>query len=340
MTRRFTAPDRTLRELEVLQRLAVALPRALTVAGVTDALARELVLAVERADECCISSWEPEHDRLLILSSHNRRDGYDELYRNAVYSLDDWPESRRLLTDGRGHCEYRRSDSTWSPAVAEQLREWSWTSWISVPLVAGNRSVGLVELIDYGSERRWSVDDITFLRTVASQAAMAVRNAQLNEQLERQVERDPLTGLLSHRAFYQRVATELANVASGRPEASVMVLDIDGFRAVNDLGGHLIGDMTLRRVADVLREVAGDDGLCGRIGGDEFAVLLPGVEREAPLVANRIATLLDRDAGVTASVGIAVCGSSDSDAAAVIDRAERALREAKRDGKRTLRMSA
>ena len=85
-----------------------------------------------------------------------------------------------------------------------QIREWGWSSWIGLPLVVEGCSVGLIELVDYTSSARWSPRDVAFAQTIASQAAMAVRNAQLYENLRMQVVTDALTGLLNHRAFYER----------------------------------------------------------------------------------------------------------------------------------------
>jgi diguanylate cyclase (GGDEF)-like protein len=340
MTRRLRPPDRDRHDLEVLHRLAVELPRALSVIGVTDLLSEHLVLAIERADECTISSWRTDVDALDILSVYERDNGIVELYRGQRFPLNNWSANRTLLAESRTYCEYDRDDPDWNDTVRAQLDEWGWQTWIALPLVVENRSVGLIELVDYVGNERWSPRDIAFAQTIANQAAMAVRNAQLYEHLRRQVLHDPLTGLLNHRAVFERLEAELAEASVGCLPLSVIVLDLDDFKSVNDREGHLAGDRLLRRVAECLREALRETDAAGRIGGDEFVLLLPGMGDEAAAVAERLVARVTSDTGTSASAGVARMRPGELDAASLIDRADQALREAKRDGKDTYRLSA
>ena len=148
---------------------------------------------------------------------------------------------------------------------------------------------------------------------------------------------DPLTNLSNRRAWNERLAEVLA---SSRPEGALLLLDMDGFKRVNDTLGHAAGDELLCRVADALRKVVRDTDVAARLGGDEFAVLLPGaVTREAAgRVASRILEVV-RECGeadappVSTSVGIALIGSGDRVPCDVLRRADRALYEAKAAGK-------
>ena len=340
MTRRLRPPDRDRQDLEVLHRLAVELPRMLSVTGVTDLLAEHLVLAIDRADECTISSWLPDSDSLDILSVYERGQGIVEQHRGHRFPLTDWPQNRALLAESSTYCEYHRDDPDWNTTVRGQLDEWGWQTWIALPLVVENRSVGLIELADYAASDRWSPRDIAFAQTVANQAALAVRNAQLYEHLRRQVLHDPLTGLLNHRAVFERLEAELAEASVGCLPLSVIVLDLDDFKSVNDREGHLAGDRLLRRVAETLREALRDADAAGRIGGDEFVLLLPGMGVDAAAVAERLVARITADTGASASAGVARMRPGELDAASLIDRADQALREAKRDGKDTYRLSA
>src|SRR5436305_9011927 len=103
MTRRFIQGDRNRRELEVLHRLAVELPRTMTVTGVTDLLAEHLVMATQRAGACTISSWDAACDQLTIMSYYELGTGIVEAQRGELFSLDDWPESRDLLSAGTAY---------------------------------------------------------------------------------------------------------------------------------------------------------------------------------------------------------------------------------------------
>jgi diguanylate cyclase (GGDEF)-like protein len=337
---RFKPDDRDRRELEVLHRLAVELPRSLSVMSVTDTLARELVEAVDRANECTISSWVPEHDALDNLSVFERGAGITGEWRGHRYPLDDWPESRTLMEEGVAHREYRVDAPEWPDEVRAQIEAWRWSSWIGLPLVVEGRSVGLIELVDYTSLARWSPRDVAFAQTIASQAAMAVRNAQLYENLRTQVLSDALTGLLNHRAFYERVEGELAQAQRAGGELSVIAVDVDNFKSVNDRDGHIAGDRLLRRVAEVLRALCRETDAAGRVGGDEFLLVMPGLGAEAGAVARRVVEQTFARTGVRVSAGAACMKQSELDAASLIDRADAALLAAKAAGKGTLRLSA
>src|SRR6476619_1592456 len=313
MTRRFTQGDRNRRELEVLHRLAVELPRTPPATGVTDLLAEHLVLATQRAGECTITSWDAGRDQLTIMSVFELGTGIAEDQRGAKFGLDEWPHSRA------------------------QLDEWGWRTWIALPLVVEARSVGLIEVVDQQSDERWSPRDIGFCQTIAGQAAMAVRSAQLHEGIRRQVLHDQLTGLLSHRGLHEQLEASLVAANAGGGELSVVAFDLDGFRAVNDRDGHAAGDLVLRRVADVLREESRDCDIAARIGGDEFLLVLPGVGGEGPAIAERVVGRMAERTGVSLSAGVAEAQPRELDARVLIDRAQSALLESRRSKARRRR---
>jgi len=332
--------DRDRRELEVLHRLALELPQSLTVSGVMDTLSRELTHAVDRAEECTISSWNELADELTILSSYGRDGGIDPAWRGIGYPLSKWPRSRELLRTGGSHITYRITDAEFDEARRQELREWQWYSWLALPLSLEGRSVGLIEVADYRSSRTWARRDISFCQTIAGQAAMAVRNAQLYEDLARRVDHDSLTGLLTHGAFYRRLGEEIARAGREGTTVTLLAVDLDDFKAVNDRDGHLAGDRTLRMVADVLREGCRVSDVIGRLGGDEFAVAIPDPQSAAAEIAARINTKLQDKVGLTASIGVAELTETVGDAAELVDRADRLLLEVKRSGKRGFRLWA
>jgi len=107
------------------------------------------------------------------------------------------------------------------------------------------------------------------------------RSQGASRRLEREADADPLTGLANHRAFHDRLRTEVERAQRyGRP-LSLACLDVDGFKDVNDQFGHQAGDKVLREVAARLTTVARSADLVARIGGDEFAILLPETTAEA-----------------------------------------------------------
>ncbi len=129
---------------------------------------------------------------------------------------------------------------------------------------------------------------------------------------------DGLTGLLNRSAFHARLADAVAE-AGGTRRFTVVVVDLDGFKAVNDTYGHVAGDAVLAEVGERLRSVLGDDDVAGRVGGDEFAVLSrSGGRRRAAALASRVQRVLDAPVAlgaagrvqVTATVGHAVVDGS------------------------------
>jgi diguanylate cyclase (GGDEF)-like protein len=338
VTRRFTQDDRNRRELDVLHRLAVELPRTPTVTGVTDLLAEHLVLATERASECTISSWDADRDLLTIMSYYELGTGIVEAQRGELFSLDDWPHSRALLAEGTAYGEYRRDDPAWNRRVRDQLDEWGWRTWIALPLVVEARSVGLIEVVDRQTDQRWPPRDIAFCQTIAGQAAMTVRSAQLHEGIRRQVLHDQLTGLLSHRGMYEQLEASLVATHAGGGELSVVAFDLDSFRVVNDRDGHAAGDLVLRRVADVLREESRDCDIAARIGGDQFLLVLPGVGGAAgAAIADRVVGRMAERTGVSLSAGVVQAQPGEPDARVLIDRAQSALLESRRSRARRRR---
>jgi diguanylate cyclase (GGDEF)-like protein len=340
MSRRLTPNQSDRRELEMLHRLAVQLPRATSLVGITDMLAAELVQGIERIDECTISSWSAGADELRILSVYEESRSIVESYRGEVFPLADWPQNRSLLEEGRAYCEYHHDDADWTTTVRGQLAEWGWCSWVALPLVVENRSVGLIEVADYVGNERWSAREIAFCQTVCSHAAMAIRNAELHDSLRRQVQQDALTGLLTHRGVHELVETELAAAQLRGGALSVIAIDLDDFRLVNDRDGHLAGDRLLRRVAETLREECREGQAAGRVGGDGFLIVLPGVGEEAERVARRLVAEIGRRTGTSASAGVARMRPDELDAVSLVECANRGLAEAKRSGKDTFRLSA
>ena len=216
------------------------------------------------------------------------------------------------------------------------LAEWGWRTWLALPLTAGDTAVGLVELVDYRSARRWSRRDVEFCETIAGQAALAIRNAQMYEDLRRLVNRDPLTGLLNHRAFYDRLEQETSRAHRDGAAPVVMMVDLDDFKSLNDSRGHLAGDRALRRTGEALRSVCRAGDVAARLGGDEFALILHGCA-DPGAAARRVLGAVRRRAGVGVSIGAAVASETSI---STMQQADHSLLSAKQSGKRTFQIAS
>jgi diguanylate cyclase (GGDEF)-like protein len=216
-------------------------------------------------------------------------------------------EGRVLRSDDTGNDE--RVD-------AEACRRVNACSMICVPLSHQNEAVGVLKV--YAPRvNHFDDGDVETLELLSELIAAHLSHANRFEAETRDSRRDALTGLPNRRAFEERLPTELARAArSGRPLALVL-LDLDGFKGVNDRLGHPAGDEVLRQVARILDASRTADD-CFRIGGDEFAILMPETEAiHARTAAERVATQIREaelgDGAIGASYGLAASTNRDSD---------------------------
>ena len=198
-------------------------------------------------------------------------------------------------------------------------------------------------------DRPFTRDEEELAGYLAAQAAVSLENARLHEELYRQATIDELTGLSNHRRLQQALDEELARSKRFPAPLSLLILDIDDFKSVNDTHGHLQGDLVLREVARAVREHCREVDEAARYGGEELAVMLPGTQldgafRAAETIRRAIEALRVPLPGggelrVTTSIGVA---QLDRDRRAtkseLIAAADTALYRAKRAGKnRTVR---
>lgn len=153
---------------------------------------------------------------------------------------------------------------------------------------------------------------------------------------------DPLTGMLNRRGFDDGASRAFSATRRARAPLSVIVADIDHFKSINDRYGHAAGDEALRQFAQCLRSEARMEDIAGRVGGEEFTLMLPGTPaRTAADVAERLRaaaaklsiTADDTVFGMRASFGVAGFDPNDADISAVLQRADAALYQSKQDGR-------
>lgn len=190
----------------------------------------------------------------------------------------------------------------------------------------------------------WLVPVMLLQLAVVAFALVAQRgmSAQLT-LLARMIESDPATGCLNRRGFARAFDEALVAASQTHSDVSLLALDLDFFKQINDKYGHNVGDLVLSEVAGTLAETVGSDGIVARLGGEEFTVLLPGADAEsAGVMAERMlvdvrsncCSSLAPGAFVTLSIGIAAERvSSMRDGAALRARADEALYMAKREGR-------
>lgn len=165
------------------------------------------------------------------------------------------------------------------------------------------------------------------------------RRAKLEQELRRHATTDPLTGAANRRHFMELGEKELMRSRRYQRPLSVMLIDLDNFKRINDTLGHAAGDAVLRRLAGVLKNSLRASDVIGRLGGDEFAVLVPELdEAEAVQMAERVRGAMaipavGYDQPVTISVGVAGLGPEDRSVEDALHRADRALYRSKEQGR-------
>ena len=183
---------------------------------------------------------------------------------------------------------------------------------------------------------------------IAAQALIALENAHLHGLVQRQAVTDELTGLANRRRFLSQMETEVARSRRSGSPLAIVLADLDDFKQVNDKYGHEAGDRTLRAFADILREAVRDIDLPVRLGGEEFAILLPDTDLPGGAnLAERIrSTLAERQIesgaariSVTASFGVS-CFPLAASADDLLVDADRRLYDAKRRGKNRVEVSS
>jgi diguanylate cyclase (GGDEF)-like protein len=213
------------------------------------------------------------------------------------------------------------------------------------PRITGIVSVGRPGVPFRPSERE-------LFHYLAGQASVSIENVGLHERVERQAVTDELTGLSNRRRFQQVLAGEVERSRRFGQPVGLLMLDIDNFKSVNDTYGHPAGDLVLREVARVVKDLSREIDEPARYGGEEMAVVLPGTDIEgAYQLAERIRTGIaelrlpiptgaDEPLRVTASFGVATHPNSSSDPRALVASADAALYVAKHAGKNRTERSA
>lgn len=215
-------------------------------------------------------------------------------------------------------------------------------SLIAVPLLSENGPIGILYTDDF-KPCSFSPGVVDTLKLLATQAVLAIQRQRAFEQIKSLSIRDPLTGLYNRRYLNEIMITELERSGRSGQPLSVIVIDIDHFKTINDRFGHLIGDRVLRDLAQVLLRFVRAYDTVTRLGGEEFVILMTQTEEEeAAALAERLRVetagerLLPDDATVTCSFGVRTFSrdrSGERTPEALLHQADQALYEAKRTGR-------
>jgi diguanylate cyclase (GGDEF)-like protein len=323
---------------EVSTRIASALDVDEVLAGVLDSLGR--LVQYETAAIYLLDldiAVPPEGPHTVVPANNPAR-------LRAARALADWP-----LHAAEG--SEAADDSTVSEAMRDQHTVGRMTTdgtlSLVVPFRAGGRALGALEL---RLLLPLSEDDVKILELLAAAAAVAVQNAHLYQETQRLATTDALTGLSNYRHFHELLVLEVQRARRMDYPIGLIVMDLDHFKQVNDVHGHPTGDVALRQVAEQLRKRLRRTDVIGRVGGEEFAAILPGDGlAEVAIVAEKLRRAVEdlpplsggmttASTPLTLSLGGTSLGPDLVDADLLMARADQALYAAKRNGRNQVRL--
>src|SRR5215471_17711401 len=274
-----------------LAEVMVEITRVLSSSLNTDEVLYSLVsrlCEVLEAQDCSIVKIDPKTGATQILVRSSKPEE-----RNLDIHLDEYPElkqayaSRRLLF----------------------IPDAKPLGIIAIPMIANESVLGLIDVRSTKLPPIMTEANARFFEVLASTAANALRNAQLFEEVEQRARTDFLTGLPNHRFFQSTLSVELGRAQRNNHPLSLLIIDLDFLKEVNDRFGHPSGDMVIRAVAETIRASCREIDFASRYGGEEFTVILPetplaGAIQVADRIRERIGALAFAGIGnITASIG-------------------------------------
>lgn len=321
-------------ELDALKRISFNLTSSLQMQAVLEAIVSEAMHLIKNAQGVRIFQYQ---EGLLTFSAsldaNNDRDQplAEPRPEGLTYTV---ARSRQAIVvdDMRDHPLFKDAPVTWEGSI------------LGIPLMIGENVVGVMNLARRQAGG-FSRSELRLLELLADQAALAIMNARLHEAVASQALSDALTGLPNRRALDVRLEEDISrSLRYGHPFAVIM-MDLDGFKFVNDTFGHATGDQILRQYAQFLAKAKRSSDFLARYGGDEMMMILPETDLEAARkVAQNISARVSefrvslpdgQQHCLNLSGGIAIFPTHASSASDMLRAADEALYRAKRQARGT-----
>ena len=317
----FEAHERGVVQQSAMVRAAKSMSRSLDISEVVQTLCEESRQALDC--DSTGASLGDEIDGYVVVGSDGMPPEYTGFRRPPGQGL-----GGRAVQLGRVMITHTYQEEGFAPPEAPGLE--NVRSSVAVPLRWNGRIRGFISA-GFHDERRITSSDVELIEGFAELAGLACANAERHQAVREAADLDELTGCLNRRALESRLREMLA--ADDGDSICLALLDLDDFKSINDVFGHLSGDTVLGKVGDAIRSSIRGGDIAGRYGGDEFALVLPDAdERSAGPVLDRVRAAIasiDVPGGrITACLGVAE-RSADEPAASLIGRADEALRDAK-----------
>lgn len=224
----------------------------------------------------------------------------------------------------------------------KKKEEFQFANRLFFPLDSGGGKIGMLKLIRY-SDEPFSKHQYDILSMIVSTLTLALRNSEVHKEAQAMATIDSLTGLFNKRYFNDILDREFKGTMRYQTPVSLIMMDLDNFKVINDMYGHQAGDAVIKEISDRLAKSLRDIDVPARYGGDELAIILPETGSEqAFFVAKRLKRLIEQNPikyrgnsiNVTASIGISSCPNSGIKTVEdMISEADKALYDAKKCGR-------
>jgi len=347
---RIAALERVVEQYKVLLETSAAITASTDLVETLELITR---LITERLDVawCDLYDYEAAGDEFVVIAFYQlpELEIDSSEWMGTRYDSGNWSDLDACVK-GRRPSIWYRDDLQLSAHEHANMDEWGELSNMSLPLVYRGTVIGLIDVGESRVMRRWTEDDKRLLQAIADQAAIAIVNARAYARLAEQAVTDGLTGLFNHRHFNEHLRQEVATARRYGQELSLVMIDVDDFKAFNDRYGHPLGDRMLLDLAAILRQGTRNEvDILARYGGDEFVVILPQTKANGPAptaarnVVERIASAVrghrfesaegTRDVAMTVSIGVAGLGLGGYTHEELLSSADKALYLAKHQGK-------
>jgi diguanylate cyclase (GGDEF)-like protein len=341
MSDKETREDR--RRLESILAITNAVSSSLELEDVFDVIVKSVAEAVGAAD-CSVVQVEKDGKQGIVL------DSFKTLPRkNLELELARYPELRKVMETRKPLAISDLSIHPLMNDVRETVKDLVRMSALVIPIVFDDAELGTMFLRAKKVGEEFSEKDLNLCKLVADASFFAIKNAHLYEKVSEQKTRleqiaitDQLTDLYNHNHFYERLSEEFSRADRYGVDLSLIMMDIDDFKKINDTHGHRVGDKILKKIAKLLKNCVRKSDVVARYGGEEFAVILPYTALKGAMEeAERIRALVnEHDFGpeiserVTMSFGVATyMKDMVRDTGDLVNRADKALYRAKAKGK-------
>lgn len=305
-----------------------------------------------------LSEWFQLDCCFVVLPGEDPQDTVRlESFANPSYSVVDKDRDLRILELFQENFNDQepilvsdvKRDKRIEPLRRDVLSHYHLYSLFYIPISYDEKLLGLLGGHKCESEHVWSTDNQHFLQQVGDQLAIGLTNVRLYKRVERQATTDGLTNLFNHRTGQEKLSEQLRLAERYERNLCVVMIDVDHFKSINDTHGHPVGDTVLKTVAQIIKRDCRDVDIPVRYGGEEFALILPEVNREgAVVVAERLRKTLSKEViahdsiqvSVTASLGVACYPDDAVTQHQLLELADKALYMSKRMGRNQVHTAA